>query len=94
MRTKLTELGPGAGVVAPASRAHRPGYAAGMSFPVTEVQKALKGADHPSDGERLAEVARGNGADSALVDAVRGMREVEGPDGVMTELKGQLGGEA
>ena len=63
-----------------------------MAFQVTEVQKALKGADYPMDGAELAELAESNGADSELVDALRGLREVEGPNGVMKELKGELGG--
>lgn len=63
-----------------------------MGFQVTEVQKALKGADYPADGDALAELAQGNGAESGLVDALRGMREVDGPSGVMEELKGELGG--
>lgn len=61
-------------------------------FQVTEVQKALKGADYPMDGAALAELAKSNGADDALVDALRGLREVDGPNGVMKELKGDLGG--
>jgi hypothetical protein len=44
------------------------------------------------DGEKLAELAKKNGADGELVDALRGLREVEGPNGVMKELKGDLGG--
>jgi hypothetical protein len=63
-----------------------------MGFDVTEVQKALKGADYPMDGSALSELAQSNGADQELVDALRGLREVEGPNGVMKELKGQLGG--
>ena len=63
-----------------------------MAFQVTEVQKALKGADYPMDGPKLAELAKSNGADSELVDALKGLREVEGPNGVMKELKGELGG--
>ncbi len=69
-----------------------PGTSAGMGFQVTEVQSALKGAEYPADGDKLAGVAEGNGADSAIVDALRGMREVDGPNGVMKELKGELGG--
>lgn len=61
-------------------------------FQVTEVQKALKGADYPMAGPALAELAQSNGADGELVDALKGLREVEGPNGVMKELKGQLGG--
>jgi hypothetical protein len=44
------------------------------------------------DGAKLAELAESNGADAELVDALRGLREVEGPNGVMKELKGELGG--
>jgi hypothetical protein len=61
-------------------------------FQVTEVQKALKGANYPMDGAALADLASSNGADQELVDALRGLREVEGPNGVMKELKGSLGG--
>jgi len=61
-------------------------------FQVTEVQKALKGANYPMDGSALAELAEKNGAESELVDALRPLREVEGPNGVMKELKGELGG--
>jgi Protein of unknown function (DUF2795) len=63
-----------------------------MGFQVTDVQHALRGANYPMDGDQLAELAQGNGAESDLVDALRGMREVEGPNGVMKELKGDLGG--
>ncbi len=63
-----------------------------MAWQVTEVQKALKGADYPMTGEQLADLARSNGADDALVEELRGLREVDGPNGVMKELKGELGG--
>jgi len=59
---------------------------------VTEVQKALKGADYPMDGPQLAELAKKNGAEQELVDALAGLRQVDGPNGVMKELKGDLGG--
>jgi hypothetical protein len=62
------------------------------SFQVTEVQKALKGASYPMDGGQLAELAKSNGAEQELIDALTGLREVEGPNGVMKELKGSLGG--
>jgi hypothetical protein len=65
-----------------------------MSFQVTEVQRALKGADYPMDGGALAELARRNGADDDLVQALSGLREVDGPNAVMHELKGELGGGA
>jgi hypothetical protein len=61
-------------------------------FQVTEVQKALKGADYPMSGDELAELAKANGADDDLVEALRGLRQVDGPNGVMKELKGDLGG--
>lgn len=63
-----------------------------MAFDVTEVQKALKGADYPMTGDQLAELAQSNDADDALVKELRGIgREVDGPSGVMKELKGNLG---
>ena len=63
-----------------------------MAWQVTEVQKALKGADYPMTGEQLADLAQRNNADDALVEELRGLREVDGPNGVMKELKGDLGG--
>ncbi len=63
-----------------------------MAWQVTEVQKALKGADYPMTGEQLADLAQRNNADEALVEELRGLREVDGPNGVMKELKGDLGG--
>ena len=63
-----------------------------MAFQVTEVQKALKGADYPMDGKQLSELAKKNGAEPELVDALSGLRQVDGPNGVMKELKGDLGG--
>jgi hypothetical protein len=68
------------------------GYAVRMALQVTEVQKALKGADYPMDGAALAELARSNGADSELVDQLSGLGRVDGPNGVMKQLKGDLGG--
>jgi len=65
-----------------------------MAFQVTEVQKALKGADYPMSGQQLADLAKSNGADQQLVDALRGVRQVDGPNAVMKELKGHLGGSA
>ena len=61
-------------------------------FQVTEVQKALKGANYPMGGKELAELAESNGADQELVEALKGVREVDGPNTVMQELKGELGG--
>jgi len=63
-----------------------------MAWQVTEVQKALKGADYPMTGEQLADLAKRNNADEGLVEELRALREVDGPNGVMKELKGELGG--
>ena len=63
-----------------------------MAFQVTEVQKALKGADYPMDGKALSQLARSNGADDDLVDALSGLRKVDGPNTGMKELKSHLGG--
>lgn len=60
-----------------------------MAFNVTEVQHALKGADYPMDGGALADLAKRNGASGELVEALRGLREVDGPTG-----EGDLGGSA
>ncbi len=62
-----------------------------MGFQVTDVQSALKGADYPADGAQLAQRARGNGAGDDLVSALEGVKQVDGPSGVMSELKGRLG---
>ena len=64
-----------------------------MAIEVTEVQKALKGADYPADGEELAAQARDNGADDELVEALEDLPEVEGPTDVMEQLKRKLGDE-
>ena len=64
-----------------------------MGYQVTEVQKALKGMSYPASGSQLADQAQGNGADSDLVEELRGIGdEVSGPDQVMAALKGSLGG--
>ena len=63
-----------------------------MAFQVTEVQHALNGANYPMDGPALADLAQRNGSSDELVEALRGLREVEGPNGVMKEMKGDLGG--
>jgi hypothetical protein len=62
------------------------------TFQVTEVQRHLKGADYPADGDALAKLAQGNGADDELVEALRSIKTVDGPSGVMEQLSGQLGG--
>ena len=63
-----------------------------MAWQVTEVQKALKGANYPMKGDELADLAKGNGADDELVEKLRGIGEAGGPDDVMKEFKGDLGG--
>jgi hypothetical protein len=64
-----------------------------MTFQVTEVQKALKGADYPATGDQLADLAKSNGAGQELQDALKGIgRELDGPNAVMQELKGDLTG--
>ena len=67
-----------------------------MAFQVTEVQKALKGVDYPATSGELADAAKGNGADNELVEALRGMGKdsFDGPNAVMAEMKGNLGGSA
>lgn len=64
----------------------------GMGLQVTEVQKALRGADYPADRDDLAELAESNGADD-VAEALRSVdaAEFDGPDDVMAALKGQLG---
>lgn len=64
----------------------------GPSFQVNEVQKHLKGADYPMDGGQLAGLADRNGARPELVDALRGVGDVNGPNAVMQQLKEHLGG--
>jgi hypothetical protein len=63
-----------------------------MAFQVTEVQRALKGADYPMDGKELAALAEKNGAGDDLIGALTGLGRVDGPNGVMKQLKGELGG--
>ena len=65
-----------------------------MGFQVTEVQKALKGADYPMSRDDLVELAKSNGADDDLVSALGGMGKdsFDGPNAVMAEMKGDLGG--
>jgi hypothetical protein len=76
----------------PARGAAACGYQSGMAYQVTEVQKALKGADYPMDGSQLADLAKSNGAPDDLVDTLRKVPEVDGPNGVMKHLSGNLGG--
>jgi hypothetical protein len=64
-----------------------------MAFQVTEVQKALKGASYPASGRELAELARTNGGDDALIEQLASQdEEFSGPDQVMKGLKGSLTG--
>jgi hypothetical protein len=63
-----------------------------MAFQVTEVQRVLKGADYPMDGKQLAALAKKNGAGDDLVGALKGVGKANGPNEVMKELKGDLGG--
>ena len=42
--------------------------------------------------DHRADLAKSNGADQDLVDALKDLRQVDGPNGVMKELKGELGG--
>jgi hypothetical protein len=65
-----------------------------VGFSVTDVQKALKGADYPASGGELADLADSNGASDDLVESLRGKdgEEFDGPDDVMKAMKGELGG--
>jgi hypothetical protein len=65
-----------------------------MAPTVTEVQKALKGADYPASRDDLVELAERNGAGEEVVEALReaGTERFDGPDRVMEALKGQLSG--
>ncbi len=58
----------------------------GPNFQVNEVQKYLKGADYPMDGGQLAGLAERNGAREELVEALRGVGKVNGPNAVMKQL--------
>jgi len=53
-----------------------------------EVQKALKGADYPTDRESLVSLAEENGAGGDVLEALRGLPDSEfsGPDDVMEAL--------
>jgi hypothetical protein len=65
-----------------------------MAPQVTEVQKALKGADYPATRDELVELAQRNGADDGVVDALRSADgdSFDGPAQVMAGLKGQVSG--
>ena len=63
-----------------------------MAWQVTDVQKVLKGADYPASGEQLADLARSNGADDDLAQELSSIGKAGGPDEVMKQLSGKLGG--
>jgi len=62
---------------------------------VTDVQKALKGADYPASRDDLVALAESNGADGEVVGALRAMqdRSFDSPADVMKDLGGALGGD-
>jgi ABC-type glycerol-3-phosphate transport system substrate-binding protein len=64
-----------------------------MGLPVTDVQKALKGADYPATRDDLVSLAERNRADGEVVDALRGMDgdSFDSPAEVMKGLGGALG---
>jgi hypothetical protein len=62
-----------------------------MGLQVTDVQKALRGADYPADAEDLAELAESNGADDVAEALREAGGEFDGPDDVMAALRGRLG---
>ena len=53
-----------------------------------EVQKHLKGMNYPASKEQVVELARENGADDGLIQALENVRsnEFDGPDDVMEAL--------
>jgi hypothetical protein len=55
-----------------------------------DLQRALASADYPATGEDLARLARDNGADSALVDALSAHAgdEFDGPNKVSRAVFG------
>ena len=65
-----------------------------MSVQVTEVQKALGGVDYPAGKDQLVSHAEANGAGDEVLEKLRGIddRDYDGPNAVMHQLKGQLGG--
>jgi hypothetical protein len=65
-----------------------------MGVQVTEVQKALKGAEYPAGKDDLVRLAESNGAGGEVVDALRGMDggTYESPADVMKAVQGALGG--
>jgi hypothetical protein len=65
-----------------------------MAPQITDVQKALKGADYPATRDELVQLAQRNGADDDVVQALQSAGEdrFDGPDQVMAALKGQVSG--
>jgi hypothetical protein len=65
-----------------------------MPVQVTDVQKALKGADYPASRDDLVALAESNGADDEVVGALRGLDagSFDSPADVMKGLGGALGG--
>jgi hypothetical protein len=65
-----------------------------MGVQVTEVQKALKGAEYPAGKDDLVRLAESNGAGGEVVDALRGMDggTYDSPADVMKAVQGALGG--
>jgi hypothetical protein len=64
-----------------------------MGVQVTEVQKALKGADYPADKSDLVQLAESNGAGGEVVEALRGMDgdTFDSPADIMKGVQGALG---
>jgi hypothetical protein len=64
-----------------------------MGVQVTDVQKALKGAEYPTEKDDLVDLAESNDADDDVLDALRGMEEdtFDSPADVMQALRGALG---
>ncbi|MFG3227187.1 DUF2795 domain-containing protein [Kitasatospora sp. NPDC048194] len=58
------------------------------SFSPIDVQKALRGVNYPADRDDLAEAARSNGADDALVQRISGLdqKNFDGPNEVSKAL--------
>jgi len=65
-----------------------------VAVQVTDVQKALKGADYPASREDLVSLAERNGADAEVVDALRDADagSFDSPADVMKAVSGSLGG--
>jgi hypothetical protein len=64
-----------------------------MGVQVTDVQKALNGAEYPAQKDDLVDLAESNDADDDVLDALRGMDDdtFDSPADVMQALKGDLG---